>query len=265
MERLRGGTAVVTGAAGGIGAGIAAALVEQGARVVLVDVAQERLAATAARLRARGADVATAAVDVADADAVDALAAGLFDAGERVRVLVNNAGVEATGPLWDTPVDRWRRLFGINVDGVFHGIRSFVPRMGASPDRSYVVNISSIGGISTGPFMAPYVASKHAVQALTECLHMEVAKLFPQIQVSVVNPGSVATGLFDDGAEDDPVRHAMRRLAAQGTDPDVVGSLVVAGMLAGDFWIQTHPDRFAAAAQRRAAMLLDRTPAAVGR
>ena len=221
MEELHGATAVVTGGAGGIGAGIAAALAEQGARVVLVDVAQERLAATAARLRARGADVATAVVDVADPDAVEALAARLFDAGDPVRVLVNNAGVEATGPLWDTPVDQWRRLFGINVDGVFHGIRSFVPRMGASPDRSYVVNISSIGGISTGPFMAPYVASKHAVQALTECLHLEVAKLFPQIQVSVVPRGRSRPGCS-----------TTARRAKNG--PDVTGDVLCGRFGVGD-------------------------------
>ncbi|MGI5128099.1 SDR family NAD(P)-dependent oxidoreductase [Pseudonocardia sp. CA-107938] len=257
-ERMAGQTAVVTGAAGGIGAGVAAALVARGARVVLVDVDAERLAATVAGLRPGDAEAAV--VDVTDPDAVDALAARLFDAGRPVRVLVNNAGVEATGPVWDTPVERWRRLFAVNVDGVFHGIRSFVPRMGAQPERSYVVNVSSIGGISTGPFMAPYVASKHAVQALTECLHAEAAKAFPQVQVSVVNPGPVATGLFGDTSDGDPVRRAMQRLAAQGADPVVVGRQIVDGMLAGDFWIETHPDRFAAAAQRRAAMLLDRTP-----
>lgn len=256
---IAGGVAVVMGGASGIGAGVAAELGRRGARVVLADIAVDRLDEVAQELKRGGTEVHTAVVDVTDPEAVETFTADVFERHGPVRVLVNGAGVEATGYLWDTPVDLWRRLMSINLDGVFHSVRAFLPRMGAEPERSYVVNIASIGSMTTSRMQAPYIVTKHGVQAMTECLFIEAAEAFPQISVSVVNPGPVATRIFTDAVASGPGSEerlaAMVQLIADGLDPTEAGRRIVEQVLEGRFWVSSHPDRFAKAARRRAERL----------
>jgi NAD(P)-dependent dehydrogenase (short-subunit alcohol dehydrogenase family) len=256
---VAGATAVVVGGASGIGAGIAAELGRRDARVILADIAADRLEKVREELAAAGSTVETAVVDATDAEAVERLAVDVFARHGSVKVLVNAAGVELTGYVWDTPVEQWRRLMSINLDGVFHGIRSFVPRMGADPHRSYVANIASIGAMATSRMQAPYVASKHAVQALTEVLHVEAAEAFPQIAVSVVNPAPVATRIFTEAVANGPGakqrRAEMAKMIAAGMHPTEAGRRIVEQILAGRFWVSSHPELFAAAAKRRAEQL----------
>ena len=136
--------------------------------------------------------------DVRDPAAVEQLAERTYRDIGPVRLLVNNAGVEQFGYLWDTPVDNWKRVVDINVSGVFHGIRAFVPRMIDAGAPAWVWNLSSIGGVAVVPLQAPYIMSKHAVLALTECLHLEIQHArHDHIHVQAVLPGAVVSNIFE--------------------------------------------------------------------
>ncbi len=123
-----------------------------------------------------------------------------------VRLLVNNAGIEQFGYLWDTPVANWQRVVDINVSGVFYGVRAFLPKMMATDEQAWVWNLSSVGGVVAIPLQAPYIMSKHAVLALTECLHLEVqsAGHDHHIHVQAVLPGAVVSNIFESAGGVDP-------------------------------------------------------------
>ena len=192
-DAFGGKTAVITGAGSGIGAGLARMAGEVGMRVVLADVDAGRLEEVRAALAKTGTEVLAVTTDVRDATSVDALATAAFGAFGSVELLINNAGIESVGRVWETSPESWQRMQRVNVDGTFHGIRSFVARMGANPLPSHVVNVASVAAISSSALNSAYHASKHAVLALTECLHIECSEVFPQISVSVVCPAAVTT------------------------------------------------------------------------
>jgi NAD(P)-dependent dehydrogenase (short-subunit alcohol dehydrogenase family) len=264
-ELFSGKTAVITGAGSGIGAALARHAAGLGMRLVLADVAEERLAEVAAEVGG-SAEILAVRTDVTDAAAVDRLAGRAYDELGPVRLLFNNAGIESTGPLWALTPQRWDLMMRVNVYGVFHGISAFVPRMLADGGPASIVNTSSIGGLSTGPFQGAYIASKFAVQALTECLHMELRAQKAPIAVSVVTPGPVATQIFEDavaleGAPGvDGYRSTMRTmLRDQGMTPDQAASIIFEGVTAGRFWIFTHPEMMQQVVTRRADMILNQT------
>lgn len=237
-QQFAGGCAVITGAGSGIGAALARQAGALGMDVVIADISQERLRQTEAELSSRGVRVLAVPTDVRDAAQVERLADAAYDRFGSIRLLVNNAGVESVGYIWDTSPETWARVQEVNANGTFHGIRSFVPRMGAYAAPSSIVNVASIAAITSGTQNAAYFASKHAVLAMTECLHLECAEQFPQVSVSVVCPAAVTTRIFEDGitAED-----AARR--------------ILTGAAEKQFRIHTHPERFAEIAARRAEML----------
>ncbi|MFX1757385.1 SDR family NAD(P)-dependent oxidoreductase [Rhodococcus sp. As11] len=258
FEDLAGGTAVVTGAGSGIGESAARRATVLGMNVVLADVSAHRAETVAAKLRADGHTALAIPTDVRDAAAVDALADAAYSEFGSVSVLLNNAGLESLGFTWEVPADEWRRVIDVNLLGVFHGIRSFVPRMGADPRRSHIVNTCSVGGIAITPRMTAYTASKHGVQALTECLYLECAEVYPQIGVSVFSPGQVATRIF----EDVPVRDATtddadfwREQIREGMAPDDAARVLFDGIVRDDFWISSHPEQFERLASERARTL----------
>lgn len=258
LEELRGGTAVVTGAGSGIGEGIAREAATLGMNVVLADVSADRLASVAADLRADGRRVLTVPTDVTVAADVDTLADATYAEFGAVTLLANNAGLESVGFTWDIPADEWRRVIDVNLTGVFHGIRSFVPRMGADPAPSHVVNTVSVGGVAITPKMTAYAASKHGVQALTESLYLECAQRFPQIQVSVFSPGRVATRIFEDVAvrpESGSDAEFWRENIREGMTPTEAATLYFDGIAREEFWILTHPQVFERLAGKRAKVL----------
>jgi NAD(P)-dependent dehydrogenase (short-subunit alcohol dehydrogenase family) len=266
MTQLDGRTAVITGAGSGIGQGLAQEAAARGMRVVLADIDAGRVKQVAEELRAAGADALAVPTDVTDAEAVDRLADAAWDAFGPVALLVNNAGIETVGRIWELPPDQWRRLLDVNVTGVFHGLRSFVPRMGADPAPSYVVNVASVGALATAPLNSAYHASKHAVLALTECAYLECLEQHPQVEVSVVCPSAVRTRIFEDAyvADGSPGsdiwQDAMKGYLEQGgITPKTAAAAVLDGLGSG-FWIHTHPEDFAFFAARRAEMLTEQTP-----
>ncbi|MDQ2626023.1 MAG: SDR family NAD(P)-dependent oxidoreductase, partial [Actinomycetota bacterium] len=190
-EVFGGGVAVITGAGAGIGAGLARHAHRLGMSLVLADIDRTAIAELRDELIADGGTAVDIACDVRDPDAVAALAERTYRDIGPVRLLVNNAGVEQFGYLWDTPITNWNRLMEINVSGVFHGVRAFLPKMIAAGAPAWIWNLSSIGGVAAVPLQAPYIISKHAVLALTECLRLEVqlAGHDDHIHVQAVLPG----------------------------------------------------------------------------
>jgi NAD(P)-dependent dehydrogenase (short-subunit alcohol dehydrogenase family) len=257
-EDLWGRTAVVTGAGSGIGESAARRAAELGMNVVLADISAPRVDAVAADLRADGYAALAVPTDVRDAAAVDALADAAYHEFGSVTVLLNNAGLESLGFTWEVPADEWRRVIDVNLLGVFHGIRSFVPRMGADPRPSHIVNTCSVGGIAITPRMTAYAASKHGVQALTESLYLECAEAFPQIAVSVFSPGQVATRIFEDAPDRGETAvdaEFWRDQIREGMSPGTAAELLFDGIARDDFWILTHPGSFERLASRRARVL----------
>ena len=205
-ETFSGGVAVITGAGAGIGAGLARHAVTLGMTAVLADVDADAIAALRDELCAAGGSAVDVLCDVRDPLAVQELADRTYRDVGPVRLLVNNAGVEQFGYLWDTPVANWRRVVDINVSGVFYGVRAFLPKMMATDDRAWVWNLSSVGGVLAIPLQGPYIMSKHAVLALTECLYLDVqsAGHGHHIHVQAVLPGAVVSNIFESAGGVDP-------------------------------------------------------------
>ncbi|OBK94544.1 SDR family NAD(P)-dependent oxidoreductase, partial [Mycobacterium sp. 1165178.9] len=198
-ETFSGGVAVITGAGGGIGAGLARYASRLGMTVVLADIDVVAIAALRDELRTAGGTAVDIGCDVRDPEAVQQLAHRVYRDVGPVRLLVNNAGVEQFGYLWDTPVPNWQRVVDINISGVFFGVRAFLPKMMATDEQAWVWNLSSVGGVVAIPLQAPYIMSKHAVLALTECLHLDVKMAGHEhhIHVQAVLPGAVVSNIFE--------------------------------------------------------------------
>lgn len=206
MNELQGRVAVVTGAASGIGYALAERFAEEGMKLAIADIHQPSLDDAAAKLRASGATVMAQRVDVADADAVEAFASRVFDEFGAVNILCNNAGVGLQPcHTWEASLESWGWLLGVNLWGVIHGVRSFVPRMLASGEVGHVVNTASMAAmISGGAAGGPYAASKHAVVALTESLYTELKMTEAVISASVLCPGWVNTDIMANSNRDAP-------------------------------------------------------------
>lgn len=194
----------MTGAASGIGRGLASLLRERGYQLQLVDIDRAALERVAAELAAEGA----VALDVADATAMQELA----DAVGAVDLLCLNAGVisTSTGPPWDASPDEWQRVFGVNVFGVVNGLRAFVPPMLEQAAPRHIMITASLAGAATWPGGGPYGASKHAVLAVAEQAALELADT--NVSVTVLCPALVRTGMSDVG--DDPLDVAAEALQA---------------------------------------------------
>lgn len=197
MRIEAGHVVVITGGASGIGLAVARRVASGGAHVVLGDVEAGALEAAAAELRAvRGAgEVAGVLTDVTDPEAVEALAVSAYDTFGHVDLVALNAGVTASGAAWESTLDDWRWLLEVNLLGVVHGVRSFVPRMIAGGRPGHVLVTSSLAGYLNQPGFAAYNASKHAVAALAETLAADLARAGHPIGVTVLAPWFVATRL----------------------------------------------------------------------
>jgi NAD(P)-dependent dehydrogenase (short-subunit alcohol dehydrogenase family) len=189
MEAFDGKVAVVTGAGSGIGRALAQAFAAEGARVVAADVETRALAETAAMLD----EATTLVTDVSRGDAVEALADHAYATFGTVDVLCNNAGVFAGGLIWERPAADFEWTLGVNLWGILHGIRAFVPRMLAAGTPAHIANTVSMAGMCSTPFTAPYTVSKFAALAASECLAHDLVAIGAPIKVSVVVPGAVAT------------------------------------------------------------------------
>ena len=200
MEQLKGRIAVVTGAASGIGLGLVDAFVAEGMRVVMADRNEEALSAQAARLRDGGADVHAVVTDVSDPDSVEALADAVVDRFGGLHVAVNNAGIVNGGYAWELSLEEWHRVLNVNLFGVIHGVRSFVPRIIATGEEGHVVNTASMAAVLPLPQLGPYVVAKHGVLGLSDVVRADLDKIGAPIGVSVLMPGMIRTGMNPIGS-----------------------------------------------------------------
>jgi len=274
MQELGGKVAVVTGAASGIGRGMAERFAAEGMRVVLADVEADALATAEKELAADGADVLAVQTDVADRDAVFALSDAARDRFGAVHVLCNNAGVSGGGgALWETTEHDWDWVLGVNLMGVVHGIQAFVPAMVAHGEPGHIVNTSSVLGLSSGGGSI-YSVTKHAVTRLSEGLLHDLRAAGSPLGVSALCPGMIATHIVSAERnrpanlrnDAEPSEDAQRLWAAMqerfltdGMPPAEVAAMVVDAIHADRFYVLTHPDMIKPLVEARMAAILGDT------
>jgi NAD(P)-dependent dehydrogenase (short-subunit alcohol dehydrogenase family) len=244
--------------------------------VVAVDVEARAAEATAATITDAGGRCRAEVVDVSDAAAVEALAARCDGELGGTHLLCNNAGVFAGGLLWERPVADFEWTMAVNVYGIVHAIRSFVPRMLARGDEAHIVDTASMGGLVTNAYSGPYYTSKFAAVGLTECLHHDLRTVNAPIGVSVLVPSLIATNIGTsernrpehlvpldlEGPSPDAefVRQMLVASTEAGMDPAEVAQLVLTAVRAGDFYIPTKPSYDAQITSRYEDMLARRAP-----
>lgn len=259
MEDLAGKTAVITGAASGIGLGMAIRFGQAGMNVVLADVEEPALADAVTAVEATGAAVRGLRVDVRHLDEVEGLLAAAVERFGRVHVVCNNAGI--AGPFgktsWELSAHDWEWVIGVDLWGVINGVRVFAPHLVAHGD-GHIVNTASLAGLTTGTVVpASYHTAKHGVVALSECLFGELAHRAPGVGVTVLCPGFVKTRINENTRnrpEDVPpspletespksveVRMAMAEMTLTGLEPAQVADLVYDAVLARRFYVHTDP------------------------
>jgi len=232
MQQLEGRTAVVTGAGSGLGRELAIACAAEGMRLVLADIDAKATAATAALLP-KSIAACHITTDVSDADSVEALAQRAYAEFGEVGVLFNNAGVALGGWCWEASCEDWKWVLGVNLMGVVHGIRYFVPRMLTQELPAHLVNTSSAAGLMALPAAAPYCASKHAVVALSECLFHDLEIKKAHIGVSVLCPSLVNTGIADS-ERNRPAALANAGPVKPVRDPNLLRGMQTARLSAAD-------------------------------
>jgi NAD(P)-dependent dehydrogenase (short-subunit alcohol dehydrogenase family) len=277
MKELQGKVAVVTGAAAGIGLAMAERFAREGMQVILADRDVGGVREAARKLGNEGLKAHAIAVDVTVPGEVEALADEVFRDFRQVHLLCNNAGVLGrVQASWEQPLENWRWVFDVNVLGVAHGLHYFLPRMVKAGEEGYVLNTGSVAGLLSGPFFAPYNASKHAVVAMSECLHHELRATGSRIEVGVLCPGWVQTGLanFEQKAPDTVKQvnreaasskarerdAAVRKMVSESIGPDKIAEIVVEAVKEGRFYIFPHPERKADIRNRMDTILEERIP-----
>jgi len=261
MNDFHGKVAVITGAGSGFGREFARIGAGLGMKLVLADVQADALAAMQAELEAQGTQVLARVVDVADGARVEALAEAATQAFGPIHLLFNNAGVAASGLLWESSERDWQWALGVNLWGVIHGVRAFVPRMleaaKADPDyRGHVVNTASMAGLLNPPASGVYNVSKHAVVALSETLHHDLGLVSDQVHASVLCPYFVPTGIHQSQRNrPDELANAAPPTRSQQVAQAMVDKAVTSGRISAEqvarmtfdaireqrFYIVSHP------------------------
>jgi NAD(P)-dependent dehydrogenase (short-subunit alcohol dehydrogenase family) len=256
MREFNGRTAFVTGGASGIGLALGQAFAKEGMKVMLADVETGALEQAVAGLRDAGADVRGIHCDVADAGSVERAAQAAFEAFGHVHVVCNNAGVAAAGGIDNISVDNWRWVIDVNLMGVLHGIKSFLPHIREHGEGGHIVNTASMAGMNGGLGFSPYAASKFAVVAMSEGLSMQLKPY--GIGVSVLCPHFVRTAIgqsernrperYGQTMPLDPTCPAaamiaeLARLIEAGVEPSGVAARVLAAIRNNEFYVFTHPN-----------------------
>jgi NAD(P)-dependent dehydrogenase (short-subunit alcohol dehydrogenase family) len=247
---LAGKVAVVTGGASGIGKGIATALRDEGAQVVIADIEQGALDATAEELGVTGIRT-----DVSKAESVEALADEVVERFGTAHVIVNNAGIGPIGNVADLTLDDWRWIVDVNLWGVIHGVHHFLPILKANEDGGHIVNTSSVAGLVPTPGLGSYVLTKYGVLGLTETLALELAAEDSKVGATVLCPGTIHTNIATSSRNRPEGNEGNLRdvdISQEGSEVDMsglrwmipveVGVIVVDCIKRGELYAITHPE-----------------------
>lgn len=275
MRDFKDKVAVVTGGASGIGLAMAKRFAREGMRVVIADIDVAVLEAAEREIRSMGATVLGVRTDVSRLQEVEALAANVLDRFGGVHLICNNAGVgHMPGPIWEQSVEEWRWVMGVNLWGVIHGIRTFVPIMLKRGEDGHVVNTASAAGLISAPFFGIYHATKHAVVSISEVLYAQLASAGAHIGVSVLCPGFVKTRIMESstrnrppelaGAEPSPAVQALIQqfcsMVEAGMPPEAVADKVLDAIRDEKLYILTHSEFNERIRQRVEDILAGRNP-----
>jgi NAD(P)-dependent dehydrogenase (short-subunit alcohol dehydrogenase family) len=277
MKEFRDRVAVITGAASGIGRALAERCAREGMKVVLADVEPEALTNCEASLRAAGATALALRTDDSRGDEVQALAHKTLEAFGAVHLLCNNAGVATIGSIWESTLADWEWVVGVNLWGVIHGVRVFVPIMLAQDTPCHIVNTASMSGLLSMPGSGAYNVTKHGVVSLSETLHRELSERGARIQVSVLCPGIINTRIMES-ARNRPAHAALEpadpvteervatlcQLVRTGMPPSEVAAAVFEALWKDQFYILTHPEGKEAVRTRMEDILQERNPTPLG-
>jgi NAD(P)-dependent dehydrogenase (short-subunit alcohol dehydrogenase family) len=272
MQELSGKVAVVTGAGSGIGRALTLALGREGMRVVAADVEEPALDDTMKQLHDEGVDASACATDVGRYEDVAALADHAYSTFASVDVLCNNAGVFAGGLLWERPASDFEWALAVNLWGILHSVRAFVPRLLEAGNEAHIVNTVSMAGVCTTPYSGPYDVSKFAALAATECLAHDLAAAGANIRVSMLCPGLVATNI-GAAARNRPaalaaamtpdaqfVTQVLTDETGKGLAPDAVAQMVLDAIRAERFFVPTNASHASQMRERLEALLRGELP-----
>ena len=269
MTELEGKVAAVTGAASGLGRAMALAFAGEGMDLALADVDERNLSLVQKEIEAKGVRAFSMRVDVSKQAEVDAFAAKIG----KIHVVCNNAGVSPLGAVWESSLADWQWILGVNLWGVIHGVRAFVPRL-IEQNEGHVVNTASVAGLISPPGMGAYNVTKHAVVTLSESLYHDLRGRGSAVGVSVLCPAYVPTGIADSErnrpkefasgvkSKETVAREALlkKAVASGRLSADDVARAVVAAVKQDRFYILTHPRIRGAIRARMEDILEERAP-----
>ena len=263
MKDFKDKVAVITGAASGIGYGLAERAAREGMKVVLADVEEDALVNAEKEIKKMGVATLEVKTDVSKAEDVKALAEKTLDTFGEVHLLFNNAGVSAGSTAWESTLADWKWVLGVDLWGDIHGIHFFVPIMLKQNSECYIVNTASVAGLSNNAGNDPYLVCKHGVVALSEALYRELTQGGHNIGVSVVCPGVIKTGILESSRNrpvelqnppdentdiTDPkikeVKQAYRELIKSAMLPDQVADIVFQAITEKKFYVLPNVEQF---------------------
>lgn len=276
MKDFRDKVAVITGGASGLGLAMAKRFAAEGMKLVLADIEEDALRRVEQDFRRAKIPVIGIRTDVSRAQDIERLAEKALATFGGVHLLCNNAGVAPGGAVWENTLADWEWVLGVNVWGVIHGVRTFLPIMLRQDGECHVVNTASVAGLLSVPNMGSYCVSKHSVVTLSECLFHDLQQRGASIGVSVLCPAYVPTGIADSErnrpamlrngqrnktAEELAREEALRHAVSSGrVSADQVAQVVFDAVQANRFYILTHPRIKGAIQTRMEDILMERQP-----
>ncbi len=279
MSKFKNKIAVITGAAKGIGRGIAEKCAELGCKIVIADIDATELAKVKVYLESKGVAVLAVTTDVTEESAVHELAQTTFEIFGTPHLLFNNAGASGyIGPVWKLAADKIKRVMDLNFMSVVYGIQAFVPKMLELQEPANIINTASMAGFYAFPYFSTYIISKHAVMALSECLFHDLKRQNPYLKVSVLCPGGINTEILNASSkfsdtESDAAIHDIydvkdmrfitnfARMVKKGITPKAAADIIFQAIDQGKFYIFTHPELKEIIKKRYAAIEAEADPA----